>query len=282
MSNLNILIQNYIGNEIFPILGIISVANKQAYEPTIQEITALFYEQPPKRHNLPFAYATSSTNILSMYHQEPSEEIGKHSNEIIKYLKNVGWIEVNNDNRIRITSFGQALIKGIPEQTENDDFSFSTIFKAEDPLVYGKLAQVLSDKKYELLVDPYFKFDYINLFENTSIRKFIIRDTVRKKANEEIAKIQLGLWGLQQQGQNDYEFRTAKAEEMHDRFLKDVDGKVYTLGASINSIGKHTSMMFECPQPLQNEAASYIQRLWESATSIKPKSPSTDKTLENN
>ena len=128
-----------------------------------------------------------------MYYQEPSEEIGKHSNEIIKYLKNVGWIEVNNDNRIRITSFGQALIKGIPEQAENDDFSFSTIFKAEDPLVYGKLAQVLSDKKYELLVDPYFKFDYINLFENTSIRKFIIRDTVRKKTNEEIAKIQLGL-----------------------------------------------------------------------------------------
>ena len=193
MSNINTLIQNYIGNEIFPILGIISVANRQAYEPTVQEITALFYEQPPKRHNLPFAYATSSTNILSMYYQEPSEEIGKHSNEIIKYLKNVGWIEVNNDNRIRITSFGQALIKGIPEQAENDDFSFSTIFKAEDPLVYGKLAQVLSDKKYELLVDPYFKFDYINLFENTSIRKFIIRDTVRKKTNEEIAKIQLGL-----------------------------------------------------------------------------------------
>lgn len=282
MADTNSLIENYIGEGILPLLSIIFVANNQNYEPTTSEITALFYEKAPTRYN-PFPSTFGSMGTSTAYLNEYIlAEGAKHDNKkLIEYLENVGWIKVNEDNRIRITSFGKSLIEGISEQTENEASGFSTIFKADDPFVYGKLLQALSDERHELLVDPYFKFDYMYLFENTSIRKFIIRDKERDKENKEIKRIQLGLWGLQKQGQNNYEFRIANGDKMHDRFLQDNDGKVYTLGISINGIGKHTSMMIECPKSLQSDASTYIQQLWDSATPIKPENPTKTEEPEN-
>ncbi|KOA47834.1 hypothetical protein BAAM0483_09175 [Bifidobacterium animalis subsp. animalis MCC 0483] len=280
MADINSLIENYVGEEIFPLLSIIFVANSQHYEPTISEITALFYEKAPTRYN-PLISMFNSRVMQSTYPYGLAGEVEQDSQKLVKYLENVGWIKVNEDNRIRITSFGKSLIRGISEQTENEDSGFSTIFKADDPFVYGKLFQALSDERHELLVDPYFKFNLIYLFKDTSIRKFIIRDKVENKENKEIKAIQFGLWRLQEQGQNNYEFRIAKSKEMHDRFLKDKDGKVYTLGVSINGIGKHTSMMIECPKSLQSDASTYVQRLWESATPIKPEKPTTTEESEN-
>lgn len=280
MADTNKLIENYIGKDIFPILSIIMVSNKQNYEPTISEITALFYEQAPTRHESPFIYALSSMNTLTPHHHNPFRETEKCSQNLIEYLKNVGWITVSANNRIHITRFGQSLIEGISEHTSNDDDNVSTIFQANDPFVYGKLLQALSGEKHELLVDPYFKFDYLYLFSQTNIRKFIIQDKVKNKDNPEIKKIQMGLCRLQEQGQNNYIFKIAESKDMHDRFLKDSDGKVYTIGTSINSIGKRTSMMIECPESLQKDAANHIQQLWQSATQIKPESPIKAETLE--
>lgn len=267
MANINSIIENYVGKDIFPILSILLVANEQSYRPTVSEITNLFYVKPPAQQNIFFSH----TNIAAAYLQTPSKE--KDEQELIDYLKKVGWITVAEDNRISITNFGKSIIQGMPKQSEEDDSSFSTIFKSDDPLVYGKLHQALSNENHELLVDPYFKFDYLPFFQTTHIRKFILLDKQRNEPNKEIEKIQFGLWGLQEDGQNDYEFRCASSAKMHDRFLKDVDGKVYSIGTSINGIGKRTSMMIKIPQCIQEEALNYIDNLWQSAETIEPKAP---------
>jgi hypothetical protein len=251
-----------LGNHMHTVLEVILIANNAGYLPSVKEIEVIATEHEPMEPRY-----ISSMYSMFQGHAVPGEPV-------TKYLSKTGWITIDADNRISLTKFGRAIAGGTMASAANQDSDYSVSFIPDDPLVYSKLHQSLSTPNRDLLVDPYFKSNFMSFILPTKIRRILIVDKVRGKDNPEIEPLSLALGGLQQQSRN-LEIRLAPKDKMHDRFITDTDGSVYLLGSSINGIGKHTSMLIQCPEIIRQSALNEIKDLWKTAAPILPKLPGT-------
>ncbi len=220
------------------------------------------YAQSPTRHTkLARGFFNSAAALHEMF------EDRRVPNETwIDYLSRVAWIFVEND-RVRLTLLGKAVLDELstPATESNTENSTEVVLDPSDPLAYVKVIGVLSDVGEGLLVDPYFRYDQLEIIvEHTGIRRVL---TSKKTGATAISQLQFAL-GVLEEAQRP-EIRMA--DSLHDRFAIGDNGPVVAIGTSLNSTGKNHSVVMPVHPLTGGPIRSAYTRLWEEGEPLAPR-----------
>ncbi|MEK0226076.1 hypothetical protein WM016_07015 [Bifidobacterium mongoliense] len=268
---------NILSDQMLRVLRIIQVSNDSGYYPSTDEIDSLvkWGEPLPSRHVKKVLNRYEALGLLARgIAPEDVIEVGDANG--CGYLDNVGWIKVHRDEESEvlhweISDFGRIIAAHeVTAREGEDDEVFCVNFDSKDPLVYSKLLQILSAEGHDMLVDPYFKAEYLEYIAKTKLTRILMmKDSGSdNRANRE--RIALDLGELKRHNYPFPEVRTVAKNQLHDRFLVDRDGTVYMLGTSINSLDQHTSSLLRYPYISGRAPKDLLETLWRQGTVISP------------
>lgn len=174
------------------------------------------------------------------------------ADSVTSYLKAVGWAEVEND-KVTITLLGQATLQGLntllAEEPDEPDVT-DVALAPDEPLTWVHLTRTLSKAGAGMLVDAYFKADFLPwLLDTTSIERVLVSSR-HSKATQDIADLSVAL-GTLPGATGKLEVRSTTSKELHDRCLVHADGTVQLLGASITGVGKNLTAVIEPHNTIQ-------------------------------
>jgi len=145
-----------------------------------------------------------------------------------------------------------------------------------DPLVYVHLTRYLTHAGSGMLVDPYFKADFIPwLAETTSIRR-VLTSSRHHGAERELKLLGVALATVPNAA--DLQVRASESRELHDRCVLGEDGSVRIIVSSVTGIGKNLTSVITRTSPTSEVTRSYrdkYEKLWEAATPVAAQSPGT-------
>lgn len=239
------------------VLSFVATANAGGYEPTAQEIEAwLSHPRPRDRWN-----TLGSATRLAMLGFGGSESSVEH-------LSTLGWLTAWID-RYSLTKLGAALLRGA-EQADAGDVQV-VVLGREDPLAYPTLIGHLAEAGDALLVDPYLDVNgAADLISHTQIKRVLVNDASgtrgKRAALATLLSTELG---------QDFEVRSAPS--LHDRFVISDDGGVWTVGASLNGVGRRaTTVVTPLPSAAAEAVAAEMQEAWDNAQPLLNRSVETD------
>ncbi len=186
---------------------------------------------------------------------------------IAEYMRDLGWI---SGQPPRLTDVGRAIVNAShrddgdlgPEEHEGE----TVVLSPEDPLNLLSLTGAVGAAKSGMLVDPYFKDDYVLwLLESTSIERLLLC-----RARSERSRLALAA-GAAEKLHRRIEIRCLPRSAVHDRYLISEDGSVSMIGASINGLHKHFTVIARVNEPGSSAIREYVERKWTEAEKIKPK-----------
>lgn len=218
-------------------LAFISAANLGGYEPTLREIELWLDRPTPKRIG----------GILEA--PEWLDEVLSHSSEMlngvpettVEHLLQVAWIKGSGGGRYKLTSLGRALLTAA--EAEEEGHAEVVVLHHENPLAYSSLIGHLSDVGDATIVDPYLDLQAIlDLSQHTGVRRAIVGDAPRYRPR----RTQMAIY-LESASSVDMEVRYTG--ELHDRMVVAEDGRVWTLGMSLNGIQRRKSVTVLTPMP---------------------------------
>lgn len=180
-----------------------------------------------------------------------------------EHLEYLGW--VTNAHTLRLTELGKALLHA----AEIDEASQPSVLVLdnEDPLAYVELLGMLSDVKDVLLVDPYLDAsELLDLTRFTGVERVLMGDKDKSKRTRVaafLAKVP------------DPEVEVRSCSGLHDRMIIAGDGRVWMIGASLNTVSRRKSPTILAPMP--SEAAETLRELaerqWAGASPLVQPAP---------
>lgn len=251
----------------------VRLLNDRNVEPPRDRVDDFARTPPPEgpRSALSVALTSSWMSAMrSVYYAAP----------VVDYWLKVGWAEIvpGPGEHVRLTQLGQAVALGLEHQEDAAPGKTVTdvVLEPEDPLVYVHLTRQLAQAGAGMLVDPYFKADWVQwLVDTTTIRRVLVSSRHRGAAND-LAELAVALATVP--GASEIEIRETGSKELHDRCVIGEEGTVRVIGSSVTGIGKNlTSVIF----PTEDVARVYhdkYETIWKSATLIQPQSLRTSDT----
>ncbi len=185
----------------------------------------------------------------------------------VAHLCRIGWLtEPNEDEAVlQATPLGVALLREA-ERSDIDETDVSVVVLGrEDPLAYPTLIDQLASVGAGLLVDPYLRLDQVH---QVVVSTGLTRVLLSGKSAQFAVRAALSTYLDSPSLSRPVEVRGSC--DLHDRLLLADDGKVYTLGTSLNGVGRTTTVF----SPLPSVAAATLQeeynRLWAAAELVGP------------
>lgn len=181
------------------------------------------------------------------------------------YMQLVGWI-TPSPTTPRLTSAGRALVKALAPTVDEDQGESAVVLSPEDPLNLFSLTGAIAGARAGLLADPYFSDQQIAwLMETTSINRLLL---CRKSKDRGLLEMAAG--AIAQQSRS-LEIRCLQPSGFHDRYMLSEDDAVSMLGASLNGLHKHFTVMVPVPEPGASAVRTYLAEKWEAAEVIMPR-----------
>lgn len=268
---------NILSDQMLRVLRIIQVSNDSGYYPTTDEIDSLVtWGEPLSSRHVRRVLNQYELMGVAAHGIAPEDVVETGDGGGCRYLENVGWIRahaVDNDEspHWEISRFGKIIAaNGIIAREGKGDEAFCVTFDSKDPLVYWRFSQVLSIEGRDMLVDPYFKAEYMNYIAKTKLNRILMMKDSGKDNKENRRRIALALGELQRHEYHFPEVRTVSKNNLHDRFLVDRDGTVYMFGTSINSLDQHTSSLLRYPYISGMQPKVLLDALWKRGEPISP------------
>lgn len=158
----------------------------------------------------------------------------------VEHMESIGWVRAVN-GAAKLTDLGQALLRAA--DTEDQSQSQVVVLDNENPLAYASLVAELSDVGDALLIDPYLDVEHlIDLEKYTGINRTLI--SARHSESKRGTRIK-----MLQEKRSDDGIEVRVADELHDRIVVSEDGKVWTLGMSLNGVTQQKSITVLTPLP---------------------------------
>lgn len=193
-----------------------------------------------------------------------SRELVKEAETPIDHLIRLTWVEeAKGDGGLRLTEIGRALLHDHERETTDEDVSV-VILEANDPMAYPKLVGQLANAGEGLLVDPYLKLEALSrIVVSTRLTRLLVS---AKTGKGELAAME----ALLDNPNHDRRVEVRKSKNLHDRLLFAEDQSVFTLGTSLNGVGRTTTVL--TPMPAQAAAAlrDVYEQLWMEAELVGP------------
>jgi predicted GNAT family N-acyltransferase len=255
------------------LLGFIQACNRSGYQPTREEVE-LWLESPTARRGgmtVPALHSAVKTLAEGIRSASGGEFVAGEG--IVDHAIKIKWI-IGHD-RVRLTALGQALLTDY-EKIDDYDETPVVVLKSDDQLAYARLVGELAKTGRSFLVDPYFRLDQFQVVvETTEIARILISKQY-KGSKEARAALRIALNTLP--GLRSIEIRATDSLSLHDRIIIADTGQVYSLGASLNSIGTVTTVYMPLPEvaaaPLKNAAETW----WEAAEVVGPIPDATEES----
>lgn len=247
-------------------LAYLAALERSGYFPTMPELEA-YVERPArrrsKRSKLPGIEVFAQTLASAFFFADEVEE-----EHLGAYLIRLRWVVHNGD--VRLTALGRAVHAAAARQDERDEAVAEIVLDEDDPLVLAKLFGKISSVGEALLVDPYFRIDHLmSVVQATGITR-ILTSTKTASADRDALAVALGSLGP---GVRGIEVRVADGK-LHDRHVVAVNGTVLLLGASLNGIGRVSSVVVEMSDSAE-AVAKNCEKMWRGADRIEPVPPTS-------
>ncbi|MBS1695773.1 MAG: hypothetical protein JST91_26550 [Actinobacteria bacterium] len=217
----------------------------------------------------------SIAGMAGRYLTEPTtrQELVKAAETVIAHLTRLTWLEevtVSGKTGLRLTQLGRALLRNHEmDDVTHPDVSV-VILESNDPLAYPLLVSQLAEAGEGLLVDPYLKVDGLHrIVQSTRLTRLLV--TGKHNATE-IAAMQTYLDSLSLP--RHVEMRSST--ELHDRILLTDDETVLTLGTSLNSIGRTTTVLTPMPPTAGDVLRAKYEEIWDNASLVGPQPDEDD------
>lgn len=232
------------------ILAFVATANEGGYEPSTHEIEAwLRHPVPQERWSAMLGTATT----LALYGFRETESP-------VRQLSSIGWITDWGDKH-SLTQLGAAMLRG-SEHAQSEEVQVAVLGRG-DPLAYPRLIGHLAEIGDALLVDPYLEVSgATDLISHTDISRVLVSDAAgtkgKRAALATLLATELG---------DHFEVRSAPG--LHDRFVVSEGGEVWTIGASLNGVGRRaTTVVTPLPPSAASVVASEMNQAWADAESL--------------
>ncbi len=243
----------------------VATLNREGYLPTTGQVEAFATSAGPR----PAAYTSTMAELANTARQvaQGGRHLVREAEPVTEYLHRVGWIATGHGG-LRLTDCGEALLRGLGRSEAEDSEAVEVTLEPKDPLVYVQLTRLVGAAGSALLVDAYFKPDYVPwLVKATQVARLLV-GAKHPQAPRDLQSLGLALGGLGKG--RDLEVRATKDPRLHDRCLISPTGRVSVMGTSVNGVGQSLTAVV----PLSEEAARVYRKLyedlWREAEAVKP------------
>ncbi len=175
------------------------------------------------------------------------------------------------DNTVQLTELGRVFVRGLeavglaepPESRVAD-----VVLEPTDSLVYVHLTRVVANAGAGLLVDGYFKPEYVPwLVETTTLRRVLVSSR-HAGAADDLKRMAVAVATVPNAAT--LEVRETNSMELHDRCLVRADGTVQLLGASVNGVGKNLTAVIAPDLAVMRVYRDRYENLWTPPLSWRP------------
>lgn len=233
-------------------LAFIEACEKSGYGPTKWEVEIWLGDPRPAE--------SVSDPAFSWSHG--ASRLSEDNESELEHLEHLAWIS-SLDERLRLTDLGRALLRGADQEDIIEPEASAVILNSQDPFAYAKLVGHLAKAGAGLLVDPYFRLGQLmTILNGTSISRVLIsKQHKRSKADRAELEIALDSASLPRPIQ----IRASGDTAIHDRLIVGEHGEVWSLGASLNSIGSVNTMIIPVPEVGATAIRAQAEELWGKA-----------------
>ncbi|GAB2684611.1 hypothetical protein GCM10027070_25550 [Barrientosiimonas humi] len=181
----------------------------------------------------------------------------------VQHALKCDWL-VNRGGKLALTPTGRALLKGSEKLLNQIDSSEVVVLDATDPLAYTKLIGTLASYGHGMLVDPYLGLEDLDrIVQGTSLERIVVSSAKSQQKVRAMAAAYLS------DLDNNRAVELRQSSDVHDRVVVTDDSKVFTLGTSLNGIGKKTTILSPVPEPAATSLAKHYACLWQNADPVK-------------
>lgn len=216
------------------VLGFVAAANAGGYRPVESEVK-LWLDSP----------VPAESSLVSVVPTGWNKHWMRIDEGIVKHLVRIQWLQKVGGG-VEVTPLGKSLLRWA--EAASSDAGQVVTLDHRDPLSYAVLIGELAAAGRATLVDPYLDVNgLVDVARNTSIDRVLVgeRDGRKKAALTTLVDSNQGL-----------EVDVRSRPDLHDRLLVADDGRVWTIGASLNTVSRRTA--FTIMTPLPQKAAQVI------------------------
>lgn len=183
----------------------------------------------------------------------------------VDHLVRIGWLSGKPSDggsaALALTPLGRALLASAEEE-DDDSQERMVILGSDDPLAYPTLIGRLSEMGPALLIDPYLKLDQLHhIVSHTGIDRVLVTGA----AGHQKHRTAMSTY-LQSVSARAVEVRAST--DLHDRLVIPTDGITLMLGASLDGVGRKTTVLSQLPESAASALREEHERLWSDATQV--------------
>jgi hypothetical protein len=250
-------------------LAFVDCCNANGHQPTAEELALWLASPDPKS-----AVYEGGASVISMMAQfAKTFSFGAQGAKLadaespIDHLVRLHWIEATGEGGsalLRINRLGRALLLGAERSTETEPDLSVVVLGAEDPLAYPSLIGRLAGIEGGLLIDPFLGLEQLHeLIQSTRISRMLVSDK-STSANKRAA-----MATYLRSGSVARSVEVRAAPGLHDRLVLS-DRESFTLGTSLNGVGRTTTVLSPLPETAVTALLEEMEKTWAKAVPLVP------------
>jgi hypothetical protein len=241
-------------------LAYVNAVGRHGYALTRDELHA-YINAPQQRSGEPRLAALVMRQIQVSLRASMMAEPGE---TVAAWLERLGWIHAAED-RLSMTPLGRAVLAALEEDERlSDDLPPELVLAPDDPVVYARVIGVISSAGPAALVDPYFDLErLLDIVHRTSVSRILTGPD--KAGRGRLPALEQAFNSLT--GARSLELRVS--DDFHDRLLIADDGRVWSIGTSLNGVGKRLAVLSAFGQGATTDAIrERFEASWNAADPV--------------
>lgn len=298
-----------VSSDQYEVLSFIDACNSQQHNPPAEAVLIWFQNRTPRearyrtvrRKNSILSSSITSPLVMSgtfeelmapyrVFLQEHSKsiignwkitgmdlgsrrELVTPAETMIEHMVRLTWLEERSipgqeESGLRVTELGGALLRHAATDTTTHGNTDVVVFNKDDPLAYPQLIGFIAEQGPGLLIDPYLKLNDIEtLITHTQLTRLLVSGKTSGRGSNNSILAQVEIYSDTVGFSRRVEIRSSN--ELHDRSILTDEGKVYTIGTSLNGIGRTSTTMVTMPPLVRDRLREVYELLWDNGTPIE-------------
>jgi hypothetical protein len=178
--------------------------------------------------------------------------------QLVDYLERVQWAVVVS-GRVHLTTLGRAILRHLETRDLEDEGPLELVL--DDELAYARAVGLIAAAGKAALVDRFFELEQLTTitFRTEVTRVLTGPNWVGRKGRTTELAVALASMKI------DRPFEIRCSDQIHDRFVIPDEGRVRTIGSSLNHVGQRLSVTFELSESLSETVRAEFEQAWKQA-----------------
>lgn len=248
-------------------LTYLRMLNDQGVEPTREQVENFASSPGPQGAVYESALFSQVSGVMSVLARQRKVS---DAEPVVGYVLRMQWVAEPTDGLLRLTDLGQVLLRGLETEAPTSIVA-DVVLEPTDPLVWVSLTRVAASAGKGLLVDAYFKVDFVPwLIETTALRRLLLSSR-HPQAARDLSLLAVALGTVAHAG--DLQVRSTGDPGLHDRCIIGDDDRVLLLGTSINGVGRSMTAVIAPDDEVMRVYRNRYEVMWANATTVEPQRP---------